>query len=168
MKSDTKTFKYILNFVTFLYGVNIFGIVALVAGGILSLFLSNSSFVGQHGFSNGWSFTLMSGTFDYVSLLTMLYSTVMMFLLLGTIRKFLKNLIADEIFITENVTLAKRASLFLLLASFDGGSEVVLAVNGSGFINLTFIFAALLIWVFAKFLEKAVVLSLKKMNLRFS
>lgn len=168
MKSDTKTFKYILNFVTFLYGVNIFGIVAFVAGGILSLFLSNSSFVGQHGFSNGWSFTLMSGTFDYVSLLTMLYSTVMMFLLLGTIRKFLKNLIADEIFITENVTLAKRASLFLLLASFDGGSEAVLAVNGSGFINLTFIFAALLIWVFAKLLEKAVVLSLKKMNLRFS
>lgn len=159
MKSDTKTFKYILNFVTFLYGVNIFGIVALVAGGILSLFLSNSSFVGQHGFSNGWSFTLMSGTFDYVSLLTMLYSTVMMFLLLGTIRKFLKNLIADEIFITENVTLAKRASLFLLLASFDGGSEAVLAVNGSGFINLTFIFAALLIWVFAKLLEKAVVIA---------
>lgn len=159
MKSDTKTFKYILNFVTFLYGVNIFGIVAPVAGGILSLFLSNSSFVGQHGFSNGWSFTLMSGTFDYVSLLTMLYSTVMMLLLLGTIRKFLKNLIADENFITENVTLAKRASLFLLLASFDGGSEVVLAVNGSGFINLTFIFAALLIWVFAKLLEKAVVIA---------
>lgn len=159
MKNDTKKFKYILNFVTFLYGVNIFGIVALVAGGILSLFLSNSSFVGQHEFSNGWSFTLMSGTFDYVSLLTMLYSTVMMFLLLGTIRKFLKNLIADEIFITENATLAKRASLFLLLASFDGGSEAVLAVNGSGFINLTFIFAALLIWVFAKLLEKAVVIA---------
>ena len=159
MKNDTKKFKYILNFVTFLYGVNIFGIVALVAGGILSLFLSNSSFVGQHEFSNGWSFTLMSGTFDYVSLLTMLYSTVMMFLLLGTIRKFLKNLIADEIFITENVTLAKRAGLFLLLASFDGGSEAVLAVNGSGFINLTFIFAALLIWVFAKLLEKAVVIA---------
>ncbi|WP_423216063.1 DUF2975 domain-containing protein [Streptococcus equinus] len=159
MKNDTKKFKYILNFVTFLYGVNIFGIVALLAGGILSLFLSNSSFVGQHEFSNGWSFTLMSGTFDYVSLLTMLYSTVMMFLLLGTIRKFLKNLIADEIFITENVTLAKRASFFLLLASFDGGSEAVLAVNGSGFINLTFIFAALLIWVFAKLLEKAVVIA---------
>ena len=159
MKNDNKKFKYILNFVTFLYGVNIFGIVALVAGGILSLFLSNSSFVGQHEFSNGWSFTLMSGTFDYVSLLTMLYSTVMMFLLLGTIRKFLKNLIADEIFITENVTLAKRASLFLLLASFDGGSEAVLAVNWSGFINLTFIFAALLIWVFAKLLEKAVVIA---------
>ena len=101
----------------------------------------------------------MSGTFDYISLLTVFYSTIMMFLLLGTIRKFLKNLIADKIFITENVSLAKRASLFLLLASFDGGSEAVLAVNGSGFINLTFIFASLLIWVFAKLLEKAVVIA---------
>lgn len=159
MKNDNKKFKYILNFVTFLYGVNILGIIILLAGGILSIFLSHNSFVGYHEFSNGWSFTLMSATFDYISLLTVLYSTIMMFLLLGTIRKFLKNLIADKIFITENVSLAKRASLFLLLASFDGGSEAVLAVNGSGFINLTFIFASLLIWVFAKLLEKAVVIA---------
>ena len=159
MKNDTKKFKWILNFVNFLYVVNILGMIAVILGGIVVLGLQGNSPFKIHELGNGWSFTFISGTVAISSLLFMAYSMIMMILILGTIRKFLKNLINERIFITENVSLAKRASLFLLLASFDGGAEAVLAVNGSGFINLTFIFAALLIWVFAKLLEKAVVIA---------
>lgn len=159
MKNDTKKFKWILNFVNFLYGVNILGMIALVLGGLVVFVLKGNSPFKVHEFGNGWSFTFISGSVAISSFLTMAYSMIMMILILGTIRKFLKNLINEQIFIKENVILAKRASLFLLLASFDGGAEAVLAVNGSGFINLTFVFAALLIWVFAKLLEKSVVIA---------
>lgn len=155
MKNDTKKFKWILNFVNLLYGVNILGIIALVLGGLVSLAFP---FKG-HDFGNGWHFILNSGLMTISGVLIMSYSLIMMIVILGTIRKFLKNLIDEQIFIKENVTLAKRASLFSLLASFDGGAQAVLAINGSGFINLTFVFAALLIWVFAKLLEKAVAIA---------
>ena len=155
MKNDTKKFKWIFNFVNFLYGVNILGIIALVLGGLVSLVFP---FKG-YNFDNGWHFILNNDLMTISGFLIMIYSLIMMAVILGTIRKFLKNLINEQIFIKENVILAKRASLFSLLASFEGGAQAVLTINGSGFINLTFVFAALLIWVFAKLLEKAVVIA---------
>ena len=155
MKNDTKKFKWILNFVNVLYGVNSLGIIALVLGGLVNLAFP---FKG-YDFDNGWHFILNNDLMTIRGFFVMIYSLIMVAVILGTIRKFLKNLINEQIFIKENVILAKRASLFSLLASFEGGAQAVLTINGSGFINLTFVFAALLIWVFAKLLEKAVAIA---------
>ena len=61
MKNDTKKFKWILNFVNFLYGVNILGMIALVLGGLVVFVLKGNSPFKVHEFGNGWSFTFISG-----------------------------------------------------------------------------------------------------------
>lgn len=82
-----------------------------------------------------------------------LMSAAIVFGILFTIRQFLKNIITDNIFVGQNVTLCHRVSILLVLAAFL--EKGVLTINDYSFLNMTFIVAAILVWSLAKVLEKA-------------
>lgn len=78
--------------------------------------------------------------------------------LLWIIRQFLRHILAGQIFERVNVTLAKRAGLFLLLGSLFT-SQGLFSVQDIGLIDFTYVLAGLLAYTLALILEKAIVIA---------
>lgn len=77
---------------------------------------------------------------------------ILCYILYGVLR-FFKNILAERIFVVENVQLAKRTSLLLFISAFLG--EGSLNINGYSFFNFSFVITALVVWTLGKILEKA-------------
>ncbi|MBM7635359.1 DUF2975 domain-containing protein [Streptococcus saliviloxodontae] len=150
MKNDTKKMKWILRFVTVCYYINIIAIVAYAAiAGIIGVAASFGkveflSILAENGIN--WSY-LEALSFGSLLAVFGLVEIVVLLLLLKAIRRFLSNIISETIFVQENVILAKKASLLLL----------ILAITNLG--SFIYLFASLLVWVIAKVLEKAIAIA---------
>ncbi|MGG5318476.1 DUF2975 domain-containing protein [Enterococcus sp. AZ072] len=75
-------------------------------------------------------------------------------------RSFFKNLEMDRIFVSENVTTAKKVAALLLILSFASSLPDVMAhlqgFSTEGFsLDLTYMVGAAIVWALAKILERA-------------
>ncbi|MBF7094398.1 DUF2975 domain-containing protein [Streptococcus sp. HF-1907] len=78
--------------------------------------------------------------------------------LLICVRLFLKNIMADEIFIEQNVRLARMAALMLVIGAVITSNGALSAELGSlkiSIFDLTYLLSAVLVWTISKVLEKA-------------
>lgn len=88
---------------------------------------------------------------------------ILWILVLRVIKQFLKNLLAEEIFTDQNVTLARKTSIYMVLLAFFSNSSGIIEFGLNGihlsFFNLTYLLAALLVWVLSIVLERAVAIA---------
>ncbi|EOH91728.1 DUF2975 domain-containing protein [Enterococcus pallens] len=91
-------------------------------------------------------------------------SLMILFILNGILfyftRSFFKNLEMDRIFVSENVTTAKKVAALLLILSFASSLPDVMAqlqgFSTGGFsLDLTYMVGAAIVWALAKILERA-------------
>ncbi|MFC3928244.1 DUF2975 domain-containing protein [Streptococcus caprae] len=73
--------------------------------------------------------------------------------ILYCIRRFFKNLIVDRIFVADNVKLIRWVAIFLAISSFVGSGNY--AFDARYVIDVTYLFAALVVWVISKVFERA-------------
>lgn len=71
------------------------------------------------------------------------------------VRQFLKNLMADQIFIPENVKAARYAAYSLFAASFLSTADGFFGVDHFFFLDGTFLIGGLLVFTISKILERA-------------
>lgn len=92
-----------------------------------------------------------------------LVNGILWILVLRVIKQFLKNLLAEEIFTDQNVSLARKTSIYMVLLAFFSNSSGIIEFGFGGshlsFFNLTYLLAALLVWVLSIVLERAVAIA---------
>lgn len=77
-------------------------------------------------------------------------NVIIAFLVTYNLRRFLKNIITDQIFVQSNVRLARFSSLFLFIGAFTASDS---------FFDVGYGMVALLVWVLSKILEKAIAIA---------
>lgn len=147
MNKEKIYLNYALGFITII--LTLFSLSILVAMTLYLLGIMNINLFG----TDWLSLQINSQTSSSLAMFLSLLSGIVMCLVLLVLRQFFKNLLADQIFVPENVTLAKRVSLLLLLASLVGNG--VVEVGDYSFFNLTYFLTALVVWTLAKILDKA-------------
>lgn len=75
------------------------------------------------------------------------------------IRKFLKNIQVGEIFVDQNVRLAKWSAILIFASSFLSVSEMPKSGFSLNMLNFTYLITALLVWTISKVLEQANVIA---------
>ncbi|MDQ0223144.1 DUF2975 domain-containing protein [Streptococcus moroccensis] len=145
--------------------------VALVVGLIFWLLIWGGATEWiKHIFENfSLEFNSDPATSTPIGLLIEVINTIATLGILICMRAFMKNIIAEEIFVPQNVRLAKLSTFFLVLGSLirqgnDAASLVILSYysNGAnevsfeyGFFNMYYLLTAVLVWTLSIILEKA-------------
>lgn len=113
-----------------------------------------------------WSLSLAWSKTSLLSALVELWQSVMTIGLLVCLRTFMKNILAEEIFVTSNIRLARLTALFLLLLSLARPGIATISFAGPGlpatnisFFSLNYLLAAVLVWTLSIILEKAKVIA---------
>lgn len=75
------------------------------------------------------------------------------------VRKFIKNLMADKIFVAENAKFARYASYSLFAASFLSTADGFFGVNNFYFLDGTYLIGAVLLFTISKILERAIAIA---------
>lgn len=103
-------------------------------------------------------------TFDILSspifLLLLIANIILYGILFLFVRSFFKNLEMDYIFVRDNVEMAKKIAVIMLLLSITSGLPDLYAsfqgfATDSALMDLTYIVGAAIVWALAKILEKA-------------
>lgn len=158
MKKELSYLKYLIPVLNIAIGVQIFGltmgfIILLICSviGLDNVIAWISTAAEQQGASIQGDLSKFPGLWLlWISLLDCLPHIALTWF----IRKFCKNLLADQIFIPENVKLARYAAFALLFSwvlsiSFGPLSDLDFTFNGFPII------AAILVWTISKVLEQA-------------
>ncbi|MGT2926073.1 DUF2975 domain-containing protein [Streptococcus cuniculipharyngis] len=146
MNKEKSYLTYALGFITvilFIFGITLIAAIGLSIMGLtkLSLFGGAISLQTSLGDHSAWT-TFLS-----------LANGLIICLVLACLRQFFKNILAEDIFVAENVSLAKRVALLLFLAACL--SDGVFEIGGYSFLNISFLVTALVVWTLSKILEKA-------------
>lgn len=147
------------------------GLVLGVLGSILNA-VGLLDVLKDFAFQGGQGEVKFSFEFVEQSTLAMLIDMINMSAVLGILicmRAFMKNIILEEIFIPENVRLARLSTVFLILGSLvrpgmDSSSFIMHGQYGNqsyeySFFSLNYLLAAVLVWTISIVLEKAIAIA---------
>lgn len=159
---------YLINLLIFVLGL---GLVLGLIAGIFTWFggdwLANFSNDASVGFSfDTYPQSPLSIAIDVINTISALGILVCM-------RSFMKNILAEEIFVAENVRLAKLSTIFLILGSLvrEGIDKSSLVMHGEytsgagtkvyeySFFSLNYLLTAVLVWTPSLILQKAVAIA---------
>lgn len=147
MTKENTYLRYILGFINILLIILAISLVfatIFFALGITNIDLFNHA---------DMSFTMSLKDASPLATLLNLANSYIIIFVLYCVRQFFKNIIADEIFVKQNVLLSKRVALLLVIASFFGNG--IFQFQDYSFFNPTYIITALVVWTLSKVLEKA-------------
>lgn len=161
-----------------IYLLNVF-IVALGLGLVLGLgfgrfhWLSGGDWVGQlpNGASVGFGIEASAQTPIGIGIDAI--NTVAALGILVCMRAFMKNILADQIFVADNVRLARWSTLFLILGSLvrSGMDKTAVIMHGQyasgpeqvsfeySFLSVEYLLVAALVWTLSLILEKAIAIA---------
>ncbi|MGT2665803.1 DUF2975 domain-containing protein [Streptococcus rifensis] len=166
-----REFSY-LRWVIYLINILIVGLAVATIAGLIFWFLTwlgDAEWI-QNIFENfSLEFNSDPATSTPIGLLIEVINTIATLGILICMRAFMKNIIAEEIFVPQNVRLAKLSTFFLVLGSLirqgnDAASLVIHSYysNGAnevsfeyGFFNMYYLLTAVLVWTLSIILEKA-------------
>lgn len=145
MKNDQTFLKFAQGFITIIMVVS--GLVLLIATVLLPFGLTHIDFTKEAVLSlNEIGISPLSYVLDFAE------ASIILFILF-CVRQFFKNIIAEQIFVAQNVKLANTIALSLFIVAFLG--EGIFTINGYSFFNVTFIITSLVVWTIGKVLERA-------------
>lgn len=170
-----REFTY-LRWVIYVINLLIFALAfALVVGLVLGIFTWLGPAEWGHQFSAHLSlgFSIDSLASTPIGFLIEVVNTVATLGILICMRAFMKNIIAEDIFVPQNVRWAKLSTFFLVLGSLirqgndtaslithsyysKGGNEVSFEY---GFFNIHYLLTAVLVWTLSIILEKAIAIA---------
>lgn len=161
MKNETRYLKWILNLLTFLLIIGGIGGFMLLVSLVLNLTGLTDRLVSWLQSFNSDHFTVTTGNLQLMiwDNLAYLYNVVISMGLLVCLRKFLKNLIAEDIFVEQNVKLARLGSALLFIGSFMGTGSGLLTINSFALIDFTYIPVGAVLWIMSLILEKAIAIA---------
>lgn len=161
-----------------IYLLNVF-IVALGLGLVLGLgfglfhWLSGGDWVGQlpNGVSVGFGIEASAQT--PIGIGIDLINTIAALGILVCMRAFMKNILAEQIFVADNVRLARWSTLFLILGSLvrSGMDKTAVIMHGQyasgpeqvsfeySFLSVEYLLVAALVWTLSLILEKAIAIA---------
>ncbi|MGT2929403.1 DUF2975 domain-containing protein [Streptococcus dentasini] len=163
MTKQTKFIKAIYYFVNLMLGFNYFAFGFLILTGVIAVVVPPvRDYVGAALARENFQTSFLSIS---LAAIAVLFNFVLIVLVLRGIKQFLRNLLNDHIFTEQNVTLARRTSLYLFLMSFYTGDSGIINFsinahyNDISLFDFSYILAALLVWVISVVLERAVVIA---------
>ncbi|MEW4354422.1 DUF2975 domain-containing protein [Streptococcus pneumoniae] len=144
--TSLKSAKTFISFLLFLHG---FGVVMVTCLFIIGLFYQGS----LHIDSDFTIYLRHPGPLGYWGSILILMKYYILLAILYFVRQFFQNILTERIFVEQNVELAKRTAVLLVIASFLG--EGIFTLYEFSFFNVPFIVTALAVWALAKVLEEA-------------
>ncbi|MGT2828813.1 DUF2975 domain-containing protein [Streptococcus hillyeri] len=160
---------YLLNLLIVGLGLGaILGIIGLILNlfGLLDVL---QEFLNVSGGQNGFSFSFeMVNQSPFATIVDMINMISVLGILI-CMRAFMKNIILEEIFIPNNVRLARLSTIFLVLGSLirSGVDTSSIVMHGQyaektyeySFFSLNYLLAAVLVWTMSIILEKAIAIA---------
>lgn len=146
MKNEQTHLRFAHGFITIVmvtYGIALVLSTILMALNIMKIELFQNGILTIGTQNNG---SLLSNSLSFAGGYIILF-------ILYCVRQFFKNILDNQIFVAQNVKLAKQVALLLFIASFLG--DGIFKFNGFSFLNITFLITSLVVWTLAKVLEKA-------------
>lgn len=165
-----------LRWVIYLLNVFIFALaLGLVLGIGIGLFnwFSGGAWFGELPNEVSVGFSIEASAKTPTGILVDLLNTVAALGILVCMRAFMKNILADQIFVADNVRLARLSTLFLILGSLvrEGIDRSGLIMHGQypngpeqvsyeySFFSMQYLLVAVLVWSLSIILEKAIVIA---------
>lgn len=148
MSKENTYLKYALGFITILLvvvGISLVISTVLSILGIMHLDLFHQGDVNL-------GIDLVDGDSAILMVVSLISSYIIWFILY-CVRLFFRNIIEDKIFVEENVKLAKRTSLLLVITAFL--TNGLFTINNYSFFNVNYIVTALVVWILSVILSKA-------------